>query len=908
MATSSRILVAVLCGFAVVPPLACGDALPAAPTPVVVAAPKAVSPTAIPMPTATATPTPGSVPTVTPTAAPIASTAPSPTASPTPTAEPTPTPDPTSLSYITWSVGDGVSPEVEGNVRLGFRLMHDYAASLGLPAIEGPVNVYVYRDLEKLIDAHREVTGEPRDEVRKWAAKRSGYVLGTDVFINAGVLGNSPADEQAYVSAHELNHVQNNYLTRTHRAGRPGRVSYSEPVWFSEGIATYMGWQAVSAGGSTMYEARRRLAREALESTDLAGLEDLETRSDFRLHEGVGFDYSMLAAELLAVQSGQRSLIEFYTTLEPGVSWAEQFESVFGMGTSEFHGRFEAYEDAGFPLPKAVFDPVELSERAALVALYRATDGPEWAESWGWLSDAPIGNWHGVTTDAGGRVTRLEPGSNWLIGPLPGELAVLSELRMVDFGGNRLAGPIPGWLGSLLKLEHLDLGDNRLNGPIPAELGRLSGLKVLDLGENELSGPIPDELGGLRELTVLDLGSNRLEGPIPSWLAGLSELRELDLSVNQLSGWIPAGLDLLPNLTDMYFIGNPLTGCIPLGLRDVKRNDLSGLGLSFGQKVVGRSPDRDVLIALYEATGGTGWTNDRNWLSDAQLCEWYGVETDSGGRVTRLDLDDNRLVGVIPTALGDLVELRELDLNDNRLSGSIPAELGNLRNLRALILSFNSLGGSIPAELGSLINLRELHLVRNSLSGPIPAELGGLANLREMILRDNSLSGPIPAELGGLANLREMVLAYNRLSGPIPAELSRLSNLRQLILSYNLMDGQLPGELGGLSELRIFYGRNNLFTGPIPAELGRLSNLTELSLRYNQLSGEIPVELGRLDNLEVLLLEDNRLTGSIPAELGNLTNLWFLHLSGNDLSGCIPAGLREVEDNDLYYLGLTDCT
>ena len=36
------------------------------------------------------------------------------------------------------------------------------------------------------------------------------------------------------------------------------------------------------------------------------------------------------------------------------------------------------------------------SDRAVLVALYTATDGPRWANSDNWLSDAPIGEWFGV--------------------------------------------------------------------------------------------------------------------------------------------------------------------------------------------------------------------------------------------------------------------------------------------------------------------------------------------------------------------------------------------------------------------------------------------------------------------------------------------------------------------------------
>ena len=39
--------------------------------------------------------------------------------------------------------------------------------------------------------------------------------------------------------------------------------------------------------------------------------------------------------------------------------------------------------------------------------------------------------------------------------------------------------------------------------------------------------------------------------------------------------------------------------------------------------------DRDVLVALYHATGGDNWTNNENWLSDAPIGTWYGVTTES---------------------------------------------------------------------------------------------------------------------------------------------------------------------------------------------------------------------------------------------------------------------------------------
>ena len=63
---------------------------------------------------------------------------------------------------------------------------------------------------------------------------------------------------------------------------------------------------------------------------------------------------------------------------------------------------------------------------------------------------------------------------------------------------------------------------------------------------------------------------------------------------------------------------------------------------------------------------------------------------DSAGRVTSLDLSDNRLSGEIPSELGNLTYLSDLYISDNRLNGEIPVWLGQLTNLRQLHLGFTS--------------------------------------------------------------------------------------------------------------------------------------------------------------------------------------------------------------------------
>ena len=54
--------------------------------------------------------------------------------------------------------------------------------------------------------------------------------------------------------------------------------------------------------------------------------------------------------------------------------------------------------------------PQSLEDRAALVALYETTDGPNWKNNANWLNDAPLREWFGVTTNLFGRVTELRLG------------------------------------------------------------------------------------------------------------------------------------------------------------------------------------------------------------------------------------------------------------------------------------------------------------------------------------------------------------------------------------------------------------------------------------------------------------------------------------------------------------------
>ena len=571
---------------------------------------------------------------------------------------------------------------------------------------------------------------------------------------------------------------------------------------------------------------------------------------------------------------------------------------------------------------------VESGDRAALVALHAATNGPNWVDDVNWLGDGPLGEWRGVETDAFGRVARLDLGgrqdgetgawvSHGLRGTIPPELGSLAGLKSLNLRGNALAGPIPPELGNLAGLEELWLDGNRLEGPIPLELGSLARLSDLRLRGNALAGPIPPELGNLADLEGLWLDGNRLEGPIPPELGSLALLRGLSLSGNALWGPVPAELGALPYLEYLYLDGNALTGALPRSLVRIdglvrlrfERNDglcapgtaefmawLDGIGQTDGGSFCNET-DRAALAALHASAGGENWTDSEGWLGEAALAEWHGVGTDSVGRVATLDLAGNGLAGRLPAGLGDLAALTALRVGDNALSGRLPRTLLDLPLseldyagtelcapadevfrgwLDAIALLRDTGAECAPATDREILEMlhdatggRDWSDARNWLTDAPLGEWRGVevddqGRVVELLLRDNGLAGPIPPELGELADLEYLRLSDNALTGPIPPEFTGLSGLTHLALDGNALTGAIPPELGALPALEELRVENNDLSGPLPPELGGLASLHGLGLTGNP-----------------------RLTGALPVELASLDRLERLLAGGTGL--CAPA-------------------
>ena len=618
-------------------------------------------------------------------------------------------------------------------------------------------------------------------------------------------------------------------------------------------------------------------------------------------------------------------------------------------------------------------------EREALTAFFQSTDGPNWTNNSNWLSDEPPGTWHGVRTNVSGAVVELSLGENNLHGQIPSEIAQLQALEYLSLADNRLTGPIPAEVAQLDNLWQLYLPRNQLTGPIPPEIAQLQALEYLSLADNRLTGPIPAEIAQLNNLKDLYLSGNRLTGPIPPEIGQLKELEYLSLSDNQVTGPIPPEIVQLTRLKWLSVDRNPgLAGPLPesmtrlTSLKEINLNNtricvprtdgfnawLDGIQYKQGISYC-INPDQAVLIALYKSTGGPSWTNSSNWDTLEPIGEWFGVTTDSEGKVTDIVLENNNLSGFLPFLVGNLAHLRTMNLSFNTgLTGAMPSSFLKLdleklllegtqvcalqdaetqewlsgiphRNvsnctdkrrdyyvLEALYFSANGPNWTNNSNWLSGKRLSTWHgvstdaagrvtgirLGENNLQGEIPSEIARLGNLQHLWLGRNQLTGPIPAEIGQLQNLKTLDLSFNQLTGPIPAEIGQLQNLTSLTIVKNRLTGDIPSEIGQLQNLTALQLDSNQLTGGIPPEVTDLKNLQWLTLSFNRLRESIPPEIGQLSSLEGLGLTGNRLTGVIPGELGQLNKLTKLGLGGNDLTGEIPSELGNLKRLDALYL------
>ena len=189
-------------------------------------------------------------------------------------------------------------------------------------------------------------------------------------------------------------------------------------------------------------------------------------------------------------------------------------------------------------------------QRYVLAVLYFSTSGPTWKIDYlrptdvcawndGFPPSAEAGKLHGVYCHDDGSVYRLDLPANQLVGQIPWELGLLTNLTRINLDGNALTGTLPTRLYEWTQLEAFWVYDNRLTGTLPAFFSTVT--RSLDFDENQMTGSIPDTWGTMMPgLTIVALSGNMLTGTLPGIFGSLVNLTYLDVSDNLLTGTVPS--------------------------------------------------------------------------------------------------------------------------------------------------------------------------------------------------------------------------------------------------------------------------------------------------------------------------------------------------------------------------------
>ena len=312
--------------------------------------------------------------------------------------------------------------------------------------------------------------------------------------------------------------------------------------------------------------------------------------------------------------------------------------------------------------------------------------------------------------------------------------------------------------------------------------------------------------------------------------------------------------------------------------------------------------ERNALIALYNATNGSGWNNRTNWGTNNPLSEWYGIRTDENGRVYEINLNNNNLSGFLPNEISYLKKLQELSISDNEIGGELPDGFYELENLRHFYAYNANFEGKISSKIGQLKKLWTFIAANNKFVGPLPNEIGEIPHLYTIDLRNNPLACNFPISICSNTELETLYLSECGIYGNIPTEIGNLTNLIRLELENNKLSGTIPSTIGNLEKLESFKLHNNQLTGSIPGEIVKLTALNTISLCGNKDINSIPEDIRFLPCWQYMWLNVVQETGISIANLIDKKLLPGPTFKVKDLNGQTIDSSNEYKYNKLTVL------
>jgi len=320
--------------------------------------------------------------------------------------------------------------------------------------------------------------------------------------------------------------------------------------------------------------------------------------------------------------------------------------------------------------------------------------------------------------------------SNDLSGTIPNSISNLSKLTFLDLGNNQLTGNMPDFSGCNLNV--LSLANNLLKGSITLNFLNSTvnyfGMQqnpTANFNNNNFSDFLPDEYGiinpAINVEIVLVFEGNQIDGPIPSSYSQDDRLR-ISIRFNEMTGCFPDALrnhpDLPINSTNSPTVFTPNIeegNCFDASWFEFINNNLAACNSNYVCSDPGyESWNAESLIAFYNATNGSQWTNNEGWAEGAagescNPCCWFGITCEypnileyTYGTIVGIELPNNNINGPLTTDLSNIETLKKLNLFGNKLSGKFPGEYGDLQNLTLINVANNNLIGCYDPNLSNL--------------------------------------------------------------------------------------------------------------------------------------------------------------------------------------------------------------
>lgn len=325
----------------------------------------------------------------------------------------------------------------------------------------------------------------------------------------------------------------------------------------------------------------------------------------------------------------------------------------------------------------------------------------------------------------------------------PTNILKITNLTNLGLNSLSLTGEIPFGIGTLTRLTVLNLESNLLDGNIPLSIAEISPLKEFIINKNKLTGRIPFEISFLKNLEILNLSSNQFESNIPIAIGGLTSLKTLTIGSNYFEGQLPSSIRFLSNLEVLNLADNSFTGSIPYSIW--RMSSLRQLILA-NNNFVGQIPGSvENLIQLQVLNIASNTFRGRIPDSITSL-----------KKLSRLDLSFNFFGGPIPDNIGDLIDLRELLIGTNYddsdksfgFDGTIPVSIGSMNKLERLELNRNRISGVLPSHHGLMNSIQVYDVSGNKrLGGTLPEYFIDMSQLNELKFYDTDIEGGIPVNL-----------------------------------------------------------------------------------------------------------------------------------------------------------------